>query len=206
MNIIVVAMREEYDQVVAQFGKGLKILNGTVEGTMYDQMGVFLSGVGKVNAAKNTAYLLSRFNVNHLISVGYAAGTTNHTIGQVTFPHSVRVYDMVTPVEVHLEESRYLQDGDCNVCLTGDRFVSAVDVKALKLIHPLPKGSEHIFDMELGAIAAVAEDFGVPLFAYKVISDIPENHPESSYEEFMKSLHDPLISFEGLPKWYNDYQ
>lgn len=147
------------------------------------------TGVGKVNMA---ATLSSELSVNvyyDLVAVvGYAAGSSVYSQGDLVIPSVARYHDAVCPPSLVEELTRTysLEGNDDTVVLTGDSFVTR-DL-ALSLIAKYGKYS--IFDMESTAAAQVLSDYNIPLLVMKIISDVPTIHNLQSFESFVDSHKD----------------
>jgi nucleoside phosphorylase len=160
---------------------------------------VAFSGIGKAAAAATlTRHLLQAEKPYDLVAViGYAAGTLGFKQGEIVMPNSVQYHDTDIPEGFipEITDARKLLGTDDVMVFTGDSFVNATSVAAIKARFGVEKA---IFDMEIGAIAIACEMCGeVPLVAVKVISDVPEDgHTELSYEEFANTWVDfsPMLN------------
>ena len=160
---------------------------------------VAFSGIGKAAAAATlTRHLLQAEKLYDMVAViGYAAGTLGFKQGEIVMPNSVQYHDTDIPEGFipEITDARKLLGSDDVMVFTGDSFVNAASVAAIKARFGVEKA---IFDMEIGAIAIACEMCGnVPLVAVKVISDVPEDgHTEFSYEEFANTWIDfsPILN------------
>ncbi len=149
--------------------------------------------IGKAAAAAHVARALATAQTPYdLVAViGFAAGTLGYRQAQIVCPSVARYHDCDVPDGYipELTDPRPLYGGDGSTVFTGDSFVGADSVRAIKKRF----GTEHaIFDMEITAVAiAAAETGNVPVAVVKLISDIPEEgHTEFSYEDFVNSHSD----------------
>ena len=168
---------------------------------------VAFSGIGKAAAAATlTRHLLQTEKPYDMVAViGYAAGTLGFKQGEIVVPNGVQYHDADIPEGFipEITDARKLLGTDNVMVFTGDSFVNATSVAAIKARFGVEKA---IFDMEIGAIAIACEMAGnVPLLAVKVISDVPEDgHTEMSYEEFANTWVDfsPILDkVEDRSEW-----
>jgi adenosylhomocysteine nucleosidase len=195
---IIVAMNNESETLLSQMKKtniscSLKknIIEGEFEG---EQIVIIISGIGKVNAAISTQFLIDNYKINKLLNLGLAGGIGKDIeIGDVFFIEKAVQYDfdlsLINDVEIgRLEdfEDKYIlvSSFSSNNFLfkklaTGDRFNE--DKNDEKLLTDYMKAD--LRDMEGGAIAQVATLNEIPLFIVKAVSDKIEKDSISSYFE-----------------------
>lgn len=90
-------MNEELDLLVEKLENRKTSVYGTLtlyQGTLFGiEMGLMLSGIGKVNAAVATTILLDKFSPNYLINTGVAGGFGDVAVGDVVAATEVRHHD-----------------------------------------------------------------------------------------------------------------
>jgi nucleoside phosphorylase len=152
------------------------------------------SGIGKAASAAAVTYAIatSEAPIDAVAVIGFAAGTLGYRQGEIVCPSVAQYHDCNVPEGFipELTDPIALSGGSEGVMvLTGDSFVNADIVGEIKEQF----GVEHaIFDMEITSIAiAVRLCFNLPVYAMKMISDVPEaGHTEQSYDEFADSHSD----------------
>ena len=124
-----------------------------------DKHNVLYTGIGKINAAMATQWLIDNYNVREIINVGTAGGNPNKvSTGRVYNIGKVIDRDWNIPSTPRLEI--VINDTiDLASCYTGDSFVTDWN-----------NGYE-IVDMESFAIAQVCKENKIPFRCYKYISD-----------------------------------
>lgn len=130
---------------------------------------IIYSGVGKINAALMTAKAIHQFNPSKIINFG-TVGKINPQLDDLVGIGKVIQRDMMAePLAPRGETpfcnrpSEYLSSGEY-VCGSGDSFVTGKDPWLLS------QGVD-VVDMELFAIAYVANHHQIPWHSYKYISD-----------------------------------
>ena len=152
------------------------------------------SGIGKAASAAAVTYAIAKSEapIDAVAVIGFAAGTLGYRQGEIVCPSVAQYHDCNVPEGFipELTDPIALSGGSEGVMvLTGDSFVNADIVGEIKEQF----GVEHaIFDMEITSIAiAVRLCFNLPVYAMKMISDVPEaGHTEQSYDEFADSHSD----------------
>ena len=152
------------------------------------------SGIGKAASAAAVTYAIAKSEapIDAVAVIGFAAGTLGYRQGEIVCPSVAQYHDCNVPEGFipELTNPIALSGGSEGVMvLTGDSFVNADIVGEIKEQF----GVEHaIFDMEITSIAiAVRLCFNLPVYAMKMISDVPEaGHTEQSYDEFADSHSD----------------
>ena len=146
-------------------------------------------GVGKINAAYHTLKIIQATRPRLLINFGTAGGLTDgvHELVEVG---SVVQRDMdlrtlgfplgTTPFDPQPDEITLLETGV--VCGTGDDFV-----------HSPPEIACDIVDMELYAIAKIAVREGVPLRAFKYVSDKADESAPADWKENLSKAADCFL-------------
>ena len=146
-----------------------------------EKTAVIVAGIGKANAAAGAQLALSSLGAATLLNVGVAGGLDAHLkVGDILRVVRAVQYDFDlskingTPVGT-LDECKspfyeLSTAGDWMeaTVATGDRFTDdANDVALLR-----ERFGANVCEMELGAIAHTAFRAGVPLYAWKAISDV----------------------------------
>ena len=152
------------------------------------------SGIGKAASAAAVTHAIatSESPIDAVAVIGFAAGTLGYQQGEIVCPSVAQYHDCNVPAGFipELTAPIALKGGSEGVMVfTGDSFVDAEIVRDIKECFDI----EHaIFDMEITAIAiAVKLCYGLPVYAMKMISDVPEaGHTEQSYDEFADSHSD----------------
>lgn len=144
-------------------------------------------GVGKVNAAANTAIELygnpHSKGYDLIAVIGYAAASSNIPQGSFVIPLSAKYYDTDCPDSIiELSKTYELQGQDDIIILTGDSFVTAANVTS---INRSTTSTSIVYDMETAAVCQVAEE--TPVIALKLISDNPSSNNLQSFTEFVKT-------------------
>ncbi len=162
------------------------------------------SGIGKAASAAAVTHAIatSEAPIDAVAVIGFAAGTLGYRQGEIVCPSVAQYHDCNVPAGFipELTDPIALHGGTEGVMVfTGDSFVNADIVRDIKERF----GVEHaIFDMEITSIAiAVKLCYNLPVFAMKMISDVPEaGHTEQSYDEFADSHSDFSPFIEILNK------
>lgn len=158
--------------------------------TVYPDGRRAIIGVGKINAAYHTLKAISEFKPRLLINFGTAGGLSDGLdelveVGRVVqrdidlrpmgFPLGTTPYD---PLSDALELA-----GQGVTCGSGDNFVDSP-----------PELACDIVDMELYAIAKVAAKEGVPLRAFKYISDRADDSAPADWKKSLTKAADCFLS------------
>ncbi len=158
-----------------------------------------MTGIGKVNAAAATQYIIDREKPDMLINAGLCGGFAKAvTIGDIVLPSHVvqhdndqRVFGLalghipgIKKVRIPLfqlpQQKRKYTTG---VCLTGDRILQGEhEASAMYTqFHPV------VADMELGAIAQVCYLNKIKLLSIKSVTDIVEHSDITQFEKRAQS-------------------
>lgn len=185
MKVFVVALDCEAETVVRNMTDsveqtlfGRRVVRGRIGGA---ETAVVVAGVGKANAAAGAQLALSSLAADAILNVGVAGGLEpSMEIGDIFRVARAVQYDfdlssingtpVGTPNEYTSPFFELCATGHWPdaVVATGDRFSddeSEVD-------HLRRMFAATVREMELGAIAHVAKRAGVPLYAWKAISDV----------------------------------
>lgn len=166
-----------------------------------------LCGVGKVNAAAGTAFLMS-FEPDYIINIGLSGGISGIGRGETAISTTLCEHDFdVSPLgyevgvkpdsETVHSSSKLLFDHFSAVypniksghMVTGDCFVSDDGLRC-KLAE---KYKAIACDMESSAVAAVCADSGVGFLAVRRISDDAGNTAHSDYRAAVGDLEENLV-------------
>lgn len=166
-----------------------------------------LCGIGKVNAAAATAFLLDR-GVELLMSVGYSGGISGIAKGMTAVATRFLEHDFdLTPLGYRPAQKPdpvwiYDADGEVNniirrlypdiregTMVTGDCFVSDDKVRCW-LSDEFAAVS---CDMETAAVAAVGHKLGVKAVAIRRISDDAGDNANELYKETTATIEDSLM-------------
>ena len=169
-------------------------------------------GVGKVNAAYQTADLITEFQPELIINVGYAGGLgKNAKRGDVAIGTEYVQVDFIPYLEsnrpqiadspkelVELLEQTAKKLGIPAVSgkiATGDFFLHDTKQKEelIKEFHPIA------FDMESAAIAQVATGKGVEFVSIRTFSDLADDHAVDAFENGKLVKEDDEIPLERRP-------
>ncbi|MBB6042575.1 5'-methylthioadenosine/adenosylhomocysteine nucleosidase [Borreliella yangtzensis] len=219
--LIVTAMDSEFEQiaklmsnkeeiVLKEYGLNRKVVKGKLSNR---NAMVIVCGVGKVNAGVFTSYLLSKYNISHVINSGVAGGVVSDKY------KDIKVGDLVVSSEVAYHDVDLTKFGHKVGQLVGfpQKFSANKNLfnKATKAIKSKIKGSnaysglivsgdqfvdstymnkiiENFKDviaveMEGAAIGHVAHMFNVPFIVIRSISDIVNKEGnEVEYNKFLK--------------------
>ena len=161
------------------------------------------SGVGKVNAALNTQYIIDTYKPNIIINTGVAGGIADGLdVGDIVIGTYLVQHDFdVTPfnykkgqipnVGIFIESDEYLikiaekclKKAKKGIIASGDIFVteSWMSEKINKKFNAL------CVEMEGASIAQVCYLSHIPFLVIRSISDVPNNKNVITYEEFVES-------------------
>lgn len=185
MKCFVIAMDKEAEPVISAMEIEREIVvcgKRTVTGTLYgESCGVVVCGIGKVNAAMGTQIAVDELGATEIINLGVAGGLNSTLkVGKIYEISAAVQYDFdlaeLNGTKIGtLDECRenYLPLCVLNIyparkIASGDRFNDSKDDYRL-LTEEL---KADIRDMECGAVAQVCMHAHIPLFAYKIISDL----------------------------------
>ena len=200
MKVFVVAMDCEAEAVVRRLADvrtetmfGRKVFRGTLGG---EQTAVIAAGIGKVNAAAATQLALSSLGADSILNVGVAGGLdTKLCVGDLLRVARVVQYDFDlskingTPVGTLNEyktpffELKVAGEGlpEATVA-TGDRFADGEEIVGFLR----RTFGANVCEMELGAIAHVCRRADVPVYSWKLISDVAGSGTQA--DQYKKNL------------------
>ncbi len=158
---------------------------------------IVLSGVGKVNASISATLLMSKFNVDMVISTGVAGGLQHvkpndiviaqtlvqHDIDTTAFGDPLGLIPNLNMVEVESNEKLVnllkdeIKDAKLGTLASGDQFICSKE-KANEIKNNFKAIA---CDMESCAIAQVAAFFWTPSVAIRLISDLAGEDANKEY-------------------------
>lgn len=169
-------------------------------------------GIGKVNAAYQTADLINEHHPDLIINVGYAGGLVNNArTGDVAIGTEYVQVDFIPYLDInrpridgspenfvnHLEETA----ANLNIhavsgkIATGDFFLHDTNQKdqIIKEHHPIA------FDMESGAIAQVATGKQTDFVSIRTFSDLADDDAPNAFEDNRVVANGTRIPIEQRP-------
>lgn len=172
------------------------------------------SGVGKVNAAYATTVLLSKYDVETLVSTGISGGLGENKILSLVAADKCVQYDVDTTAlgdplgfvstvnKIFFEADKGLTDDFCQktgakkaILASGDKFVADKNTQVFLKTY-FDAGA---CDMESGAIAQAAYIAKVPFVVIRCISDGADDDAALTFEEMTdrasKILSDAVTSW-----------
>ncbi len=199
MKCFVIAIGKEAAPVIAHMNVkseetvcNKRIFRGQLFG---EDVAIVICGVGKVNAAIGAQYAIDKLDADKIINIGVAGGLNSSVkTGNVYAVSQAVQYDF------DLTQLNGTKTGTLDECTenyiklalngayparnlaTGDRFNdSKTDFELLT-----KELEADIRDMECGAIAQVCMHAEIPLYSYKIISDLAGSG--STTEQYLKNL------------------
>jgi len=156
---------------------------------------ILYSGIGKINAALATFKAIQQYQPALIINFGTAGKINPKCFGLLEVKKVIQRDMMAEPLAPRgtvpfsdKPNALYSLHGDC-VCATGDSFVTGRD-------DWLIYNQVDFVDMELYAIASVAEEFGIHWRSFKYLSD--EANEASGKEWADKVSHGEILFLERL--------
>ena len=168
------------------------------------------SGLGKVNAAVVSTLLIDKFNCELLLFSGVAGGIDpDMEIGDVIIAESLIQYDYGTllkrelkafrpgsiPIGEPKNELEFSLDTEIKnkikavlpqirmgTILTGDVFLQCEETR----IELFEKYGAQAIDMEGGAVAQVAEQYGIPVIVIRSLSDLAAADSQKLSSKYLK--------------------
>ena len=207
---IICAMEEEIKTLVEKLADkkeqsiaDMNYYTGTING---HEVVLVQSGIGKVQAAVNTAFLANNFHVDCIINSGSAGGIGDGMhVGDVVLSTGTAYHDadstafgykmgqmpgqpQIFEADAHLraavkkaaeENGLPVREG---LIVTGDQFInSTAKIKQIKSIFPDALCSE----MEGAAVGQVAHEFNIPYLVIRAMSDVGDEEASQSFDEFV---------------------
>ncbi|WKC88243.1 5'-methylthioadenosine/adenosylhomocysteine nucleosidase [Borreliella japonica] len=222
INVLVVTpMDSEFEQinklmsnkeeiVLKEYGLNKKIVKGKLSNR---NVMVIVCGVGKVNAGVWTSYILSKYNISHVINSGIAGGVVSdkyknikvgdvivssevayhdvdltkfgHKVGQIMgFPQKFRANKNLFNKAIEAVKSKI---GSANaysgLIVSGDQFIDPT------YMNKIMRDFKDVIavEMEGAAVGHVSYMFNVPFIVIRSISDIVNKEGnEVEYSKFLK--------------------
>ena len=177
MIALIIAMEKEYlnikenlktnDKLVSNFP--YKHFETTINGKKVD---VFISGVGKINAAACTQFVCDKFLPHQIINAGVCGATENAYI-----KNPVAIATKV----VNNDFDTSIVDGDSfvvpSICFDGE-----MEYPVFTQDHFVGKTSQDgYYEMEAYAVSEIAKRFGISLLVVKSVTDIIGKNQSKDY-------------------------
>jgi adenosylhomocysteine nucleosidase len=147
---------------------------------------IYYTGIGKINSSRVATQLILAERPDLIINVGTAGTLKREMLGQVFGIHEVVERDMMAEplaprgtVPLSTQEPILKSDFGTARCATGDSFVTAKDPWLIE-------NSVDLVDMELFAIAKVAEHYGVKWRAVKFASDLADGNAAEQWSDSLE--------------------
>lgn len=207
---IICAMEEEIKELLNHLNNekeqsigDMKYYEGNISG---NEVVLVQSGIGKVQAGINAAFLINNFDVDFVINSGSAGGigdglhvgdvvlstgTAYHDAEATAFGYKKRQLpgqpqifpadkDLLARVrEAAIKSDLSVKEG---LIVTGDQFIdSKAKIKKIKEIYP----DALCCEMEGAAVGQVAHDFSVPYLVIRAMSDVGDEEASQSFDEFI---------------------
>lgn len=202
---IITAMREEAEIIVSRFSlknsknlKNITVFEG--EFLVYNPIKIVLvlGGIGKIQAAMATTFLLENYqDIDAIINVGIAGNATisRLSIGDVLLPTEIVQHDMYLPfdgahldyakkpilitppaIDISFDQFSIIHGG---VCATADEFVDDIQ----KIVALREKYNADVCEMEAFAIASVAREYDIlnRCIFIKAVSDGADNEAKETH-------------------------
>lgn len=148
-------------------------------------VGVYYSGVGKINATIATMRAIQQSKPNLIINFGTAGAVHTSTTGLLGIKRVVQrdiIAEPLSPrgrVPFCTRPHEYFSKTGEFSCGSGDSFVTSLDPWLIEQ-------DIAVVDMELFAIATVAHDHGIEWLSYKFVTD---HANEDSGQEWAKKVN-----------------
>lgn len=147
--------------------------------TLFKYKNVFEIGVGKVNAAINTALLIEKYKPNRVINLGTAGGikllSGIHRVNY-TFQHDLNLTSLgLLPGQILGDNNSFIKlNGEGYTCATGDMHVTER--------HKMRMDCD-IVDMEAYSIAKACLLTGTTIEIWKYISDQADENAGTTWQQ-----------------------
>lgn len=207
---IICAMEEEIKTLVEKLANkqeqsiaDMKYYTGTIN---EHEVVLVQSGIGKVQAAVNTAFLINNFQVDCIINSGSAGGigdgmhvgdvvlstgTAYHDADSTAFGYKIgqmpgqpQIFKADAQLRAAVKKAAEknnlpVREG---LIVTGDQFInSTAKINQIKKNFPDALCSE----MEGAAVGQVAHEFNVPYLVIRAMSDVGDEEASQSFDEFV---------------------
>lgn len=163
---------------------------------------VVCCGIGKVASATECTNFLATGSYDFVALIGFAGATSNYNIGELVIPSTAQYSDVHLPESVPVPDltKQYPLLGDDAPIFTADSFVT--ESQALQIRIEKNGGMPCLFDMESAAVAQACQEFSITPLVIKLISDLPEEPQDLSFDELVKlpQLSDftPIVSYLNM--------
>jgi len=153
---------------------------------------VIISGIGKVNAAAASVYLICRYAPDCLYNVG-AAGAVDHKykVGDILHINRIVEYDRPNLADSGFTEvNADIFDGfELAVLATRDRpVISAEDRQQTS-------EKADLVDMEGAAFLRACKKFSAKSYLFKIVTDTPEHSKDSDIIRNVKKTREKMFNF-----------
>lgn len=153
---------------------------------------LILSGIGKINAAAATTYLIEKYNTELMYNIGAAGSTTGaYSLGDIIHIDSVIEYDRppITGSPV-----RYIRPDILPGYVTG-----ALATRDIPVVLPDDRSKvgelAPLADMEGAAFVQVCRLFRVKNYLFKIVTDTPSHSRDKEIVENIRLTRDSLYRF-----------
>ena len=159
--------------------------------TLHTEDHVFVTGLGKVNAALQATKLILEHQPSLVVNFGTAGSVSDvYTHGLVECTGFVQRDMDCSPLGFAMyatpfEDGHYMIGIPGIICGTGDSFLAAAG--------ELPEAGVDIVDMEAYAIAKVCRDLDVPFRCFKYISDRADENAGDDWSTFEHARAEQLF-------------
>ncbi|MCU0847155.1 MAG: hypothetical protein MUD12_04640 [Spirochaetes bacterium] len=157
-----------------------------------DRLLLAISGIGKINSAIATVYLIASHGPELLYNLGAAgAAKKNYSVGQILHVDDIIEYDRPTIAASSLVHIRPdVMDGfETATLATQDRPVKEPRDREAVAAHA------GIVDMEGAAFARSCRAFRIPAFLFKIVTDTESHATDGEIIENIKNTRDLLYNF-----------
>lgn len=199
-------LKSEMENVAAaQFGR-FTCYSGHYGGK---KMVLALSGIGKVNAAVATAWVVHQFQPDCIINTGSAGGlgqglevgdvvigetVAHHDVDATAFGYAIGQVPQLPAafagderLIAAAEQAAAAFDGAAvhrGLIVSGDQFIHSSDKVAAIRSH---FEGVQVVEMEAAAIAQAATQLDVPFVVIRAVSDLADEKADMSFEEFLQT-------------------
>ena len=149
---------------------------------------IFITGIGKINAAITTANLINEYNPDIVVNFGSCGNLKNYKVGEVlevgTVINDLDTLGFYSPVSIKISDSNIK-------CLTTDHMYDSSHDNYVKSY--IDKVNEcDIIEMELFSIAKSCKIAKKPLYSYKWVSD------DGSNDEWLENAKAGFKNFKTI--------
>ena len=150
---------------------------------------IYYCGVGKINASRLVTQLILEERPDLILNVGTAGCIQRNSLGEVFGINSVVERDMIAEplaprgsVPFSDQPSVLRSTFGTAKCATGDSFVTSKDTWLIE-------NGIDLVDMELFAVAKIAEHYGVQWRAIKFASDLADENAAVSWNDSLSNAN-----------------